>query len=159
LQPGEWVAVKTKEEILATLDARGRNRGLTFEAEMLPYCGKCFRVLRRVERIIEEASGRMIQLSNSAIILEDVICASRYRRYCARASYMYWREIWLRRVDSELECNDCVSSDDPCAVFERQTMQDSAGCVQQSLAVVACSDQHACEYGSTPGSSAMENGS
>jgi hypothetical protein len=39
LQPGEWVVVKSKEEIRSTLDKAGRNRGLTFENEMLPYCG------------------------------------------------------------------------------------------------------------------------
>ena len=98
LQPGEWVVVKSKEEILTTLDKAGRNRGLTFEIEMLPYCGKPFRVLRRVARIIEESSGRMKVLAGVSIILEDVICASHYRRSCPRSNLLYWREIWLRRA-------------------------------------------------------------
>jgi hypothetical protein len=59
LRPGEWVVVKTKQEILATLDPHGCDRGLKLEAEMLPYVGKRYRVLGRVERIIDESTGRM----------------------------------------------------------------------------------------------------
>ncbi len=99
LQSGEWVVVKSKEEILATLDTRGRNRGLTFDSEMLPYCGKRFRVLRRVERLIEETTGRMIEPAGVSIILESVVCLAQYRRSCPRSIFPYWREIWLRRAE------------------------------------------------------------
>ncbi len=99
LKPGEWVIVKSREEIMETLDTAGRNRGMTFESEMIPYCGKPFRVLRRVERIIQEATGQMTELAGVALILENVICASAYRRPCARSAYLYWREIWLRRAE------------------------------------------------------------
>ncbi|MEX0679220.1 MAG: hypothetical protein WD063_19245 [Pirellulales bacterium] len=100
LRAGEWVIVKSKEEILTTLDAKGRNRGLSFDSEMLPYCGRRFRVLRRVERLIEESTGRMIQPAGVAIILENVVCMSRYRRFCPRSIFPYWREIWLRRAEA-----------------------------------------------------------
>ena len=36
LQPGEWVRVKSYKEILATLDTNNKNRGLYFDAEMVP---------------------------------------------------------------------------------------------------------------------------
>lgn len=101
LQPGEWVFVKSREEIQATLDKTGRNRGMTFEPEMLPYCGKRYRVVQRVERIVDERTGRIKQLGNVGIILEDVICASAYRTPCPRANYLYWREIWLRRAEPD----------------------------------------------------------
>lgn len=101
LQPGEWVMVKSREEIVATLDKNGRNRGLIFDGEMLPYCGKRFRVLRRVQRMIEESTGRMVQPRGISVILENVVCTSRFRRVCPRAIYSYWREIWLRRAPAE----------------------------------------------------------
>jgi hypothetical protein len=100
LQSGEWVIIKSKEEILATLDTSGRNRGMTFDSEMLPYCGRRYRVLRRVERIIDETTGRLIEPAGVSIILEDVICMSRYRRSCPRSVYPFWREIWLRRASA-----------------------------------------------------------
>jgi hypothetical protein len=98
LQPGELVRVKSTEEILATLDRNGRNRGLTFDGEMLKYCGRQARVLRRVTHIIEERTGRMLTLPRDCIILEDVTCQADYHRFCPRGIYPYWREIWLERV-------------------------------------------------------------
>ncbi len=99
LELGEWAVVKSREEIVATLNASAKNRGMSFEAEMLPYCGKCFRVVHRVDQIIEEGTGRMKKLGSVGIILEGVICASAYRTPCPRANYLYWREIWLRRAE------------------------------------------------------------
>ena len=98
LQPGELVEVRSREEILATLDVRGRNRGLTFDGEMVRYCGRRFRVLRRIERIIDERTGRMLRLPRDCIVLTGVVCQGAYHLFCPRAIYPYWREIWLRRA-------------------------------------------------------------
>jgi hypothetical protein len=98
LQPGELVRVKSKEEIMATLDAKSLNRGLSFDPEMLKYCGRQARVLRRVERIIDEQTGRMVHFKRDCIILEGVICSGDYNQYCPRSIYPFWREIWLERV-------------------------------------------------------------
>jgi hypothetical protein len=101
LQPGEWVRVKSYEEILGTLDVNNRNRGLFFDAEMVPYCGRSYRVAARVTRIVDEKTGKMMEFKNPCIILEGVVCEARYsecRLFCPRAIYSYWREIWLERV-------------------------------------------------------------
>jgi hypothetical protein len=98
LQAGELVRIKSKEEIVKTLDVNNSNRGLTFDPEMLWYCGREARVLRRVERTIDERTGRMLQLKRPCIVLEDVTCRGEYHRCCPRADYPYWREIWLERV-------------------------------------------------------------
>jgi hypothetical protein len=99
LQPGEWVEIKSKEEILATLDKTGHNRGLRFDVEELRYCGTRARVLRRVNRIVDENTGKLLRLPNDCVILEGVICPGDYHQYCPRSIYPFWREIWLRRVD------------------------------------------------------------
>ena len=99
LQPGERVRVKRREEIVATLDANNANRGMSFDGEMLRYCGQEARVLRRVERIIDEKSGRMLRFKNPCIVLDDVTCPGAYHRQCPRGIYQYWREIWLERVE------------------------------------------------------------
>lgn len=103
LEPGEWVVVKSAKEILATLDRNGRNRGLSFDSEMLPYCGKRYKVLRRVDRLIDESTGRMLQPAGVSIILDNVICLARYRRSCPRSIFPYWREIWLERVEQDAD--------------------------------------------------------
>ena len=99
LQPGELVRVKSKEEIVKTLDTDNANRGMSFDGEMVRYCGREARVLRRVEQIIDEKSGRMLRFKNPCIVLEDVTCTGAYHRQCPRGIYPYWREIWLERVE------------------------------------------------------------
>jgi hypothetical protein len=99
LQPGELVEVRNKEEILATLDHSQRNRGLWFDSEMLPYCGGIYRVLRRVHRIVDERTGKMVNMKYPCIMLEGVVCKSDYHRLCPRAIYPYWRENWLKRAN------------------------------------------------------------
>jgi hypothetical protein len=98
LQPGDIVRVKSREEIVATLDADNKNRGMSFDGEMLRYCGKEARVLHRVEQIIDEATGRMLHFGNPCIVLEDVVCIGAFHRACPRSIYPYWREIWLEKV-------------------------------------------------------------
>ena len=98
LQPGELVQVRQREEIFETLDSEARNRGLSFDREMLVYCGGSYRVLQRVTKIIDEPTGRMIPMKRDCVILDGVICQSRYHGLCQRAIYPFWREIWLRRT-------------------------------------------------------------
>jgi hypothetical protein len=99
LRPGELVEVRSKEEIFQTLDTKDRNRGMTFDTEMLKYCGKRARVLRRVERILDEKTGKMLHLKGDCIVLDGVTCTGDYNQYCPRSIYPYWREIWLRRIE------------------------------------------------------------
>ena len=96
LQPGELVRIKSKQEIISTLDGNNSNRGLSFDPEMLWYCGREARVLRRVERIVDERTGKLLRLKRPCIVLEGVTCRGEYHRCCPRADYPYWREIWLR---------------------------------------------------------------
>ena len=102
LQPGELVQVRSKAEIMRTINRDQRNRGLYFDVEMLPFCGQTHRVLRRVERLIDEKTGKMLKMSNDCIILDGVWCGgclSRDRLFCTRSIYSYWREAWLKRVE------------------------------------------------------------
>jgi hypothetical protein len=98
LQPGELVRIKTKEQIMRTLDREQRNRGLGFDQEMSRFCGRTARVARRVNRIIDERNGEMLTMKNPCIVLEGIICEGAYHAGCPRAIPPYWREIWLERV-------------------------------------------------------------
>jgi len=101
LQPGELVRIKPHEEILSTLDTSSKNRGLLFDAEEVPYCGGTYRVLQRVTRIIDERTGKMLHMKIPSVILEGVVCQSRFSRcrmFCPRSIYAYWREVWLERA-------------------------------------------------------------
>jgi hypothetical protein len=102
LQPGELVQVRSPAEIEATLDERGLNRGLSFDREMMRYCGQTLRVKARVDRLIDEPTGRMLKIPKDCIILEGSVCSGECsigRWFCAREIYPFWREAWLRRIE------------------------------------------------------------
>jgi hypothetical protein len=99
LQPGELVEVKSLPEIIATLDVNQRNRNLWFDREMVKFCGKRFRVQRRVNRLLNEKTGKMIETKNPCIILDGPFCFGSYHRLCPRMGHIYFREIWLKRVE------------------------------------------------------------
>jgi hypothetical protein len=102
LQPGELVRVKPYAEILETLDAHNRNRGLLFWDEEVRFCGGTYRVIKRVDQIVDERTGRMLELKSPTVLLENVWCQARYsdrRLFCPRALYSMFREIWLERVE------------------------------------------------------------
>jgi hypothetical protein len=99
LKPGQLVQVRSKREIAETLGNTGRNRGLWFDREMVPYCGRTARVKAKVDRFIDEGSGRMIELASDCYILDGFVCNSYKsvnRWFCPRAIYPWWRESWLR---------------------------------------------------------------
>jgi len=102
LKCGDRVRVKSKEEIVRTIDVTGRNRGLYFDVEMSRHCGTTATVYRSVTRIIDEETGTMRHMKLPCIMLEGVVCDSDYsarRLLCPRAIPSYWREIWLERID------------------------------------------------------------
>jgi len=104
LQPGELVRVKSYNEILSTLDSNNKNRGLFFDAELVPFCGETYSVRARVSNFIDEKTGKLSSLRTPAIILENVWCQSRYsdcRVGCPRSIYSWWREVWLERIPED----------------------------------------------------------
>jgi len=97
LQPGDLVEVKSRDEIEATLDEDGRNRGLAISPGMLACCGGRYRVASRVERLVIEWSGQLRRIG-STVALEGVTCDGLAQRGCPRDCYHLWRESWLKRV-------------------------------------------------------------
>jgi hypothetical protein len=98
LKPGELVQVKSEEEILTTLDENRKNNGLLWMAGMRRFCGKRFRVYKRLERILLECTEEYRQVKNT-VLLEGVICDGKEFHGCDRSCFHFWREVWLRRVE------------------------------------------------------------
>jgi hypothetical protein len=98
LQPGDLVRIKSKDEIVKTLDRTSHNRGLSFDSEMVRYCGRTARVRSRVQMLLDEDTGKMVHIKSDCIILEGVTCTADYHRLCPRGIYPYWREIWLEKI-------------------------------------------------------------
>lgn len=101
LQPNDRVRVKTAGEIAATLDRSGKNQGLAFTLEMLPFCGRVFEVLQRLDWMIHDPTRKLIPVKNT-VILRNVTCdgCTHLRGGCPRANYHFWREAWLEKVST-----------------------------------------------------------
>jgi hypothetical protein len=93
--PGDRVRVLRRDEIAATLDARGRNRGLRFDDDMVKRCGESYRVLKRVERLIDDATGQMLEMKAPCILLDGADASGEFLRLLAQHEYPFWREVWL----------------------------------------------------------------
>jgi hypothetical protein len=101
LQPEEIVEVRSAKEIFNTLDKDGKLRGLRFTPEMRKFCGKRFKVLKRLNKIIIETTGELRIIKTPTVILEGVFCDGRAHGNCDRMCFCFWREAWLKRVKPE----------------------------------------------------------
>jgi hypothetical protein len=99
LQPGEVVRVRDPERIFETLDRIGKNRGLWFDRDMLKHTKQQRTVLARIDRIIDDASGRMLQMKTPCVILDGVDCSGEYMSFSPQHDFPFWREAWLERTE------------------------------------------------------------
>jgi hypothetical protein len=68
-----------------------------FDAELVPYCGKVFRVQTHVETFIDERTGYIRRMKTPAVILDGVYCQSRYNEitvFCPRGIYAGEKSGW-----------------------------------------------------------------
>lgn len=99
LRSGEEVRVKSAEEIRATLDRWNRLKGCDFMEEMWPYCGTTQRVLKRVDKFLDERTYR-IRKCRGIVTLEGAMCrGTKDLGACDRCCFFFWREEWLERID------------------------------------------------------------
>ncbi|UAC01528.1 hypothetical protein Dvina_07505 [Dactylosporangium vinaceum] len=103
IEVGDLVRVKSRKEIEPTLNENLLNRGMGFDAEMARFCGKTARVLRKVDQIIDEYTGKMIYMKSPCLVLENVVCEGAFNANCPRAITPYWREIWLEKLEDGAE--------------------------------------------------------
>lgn len=98
LEAGDWVRVKSLEEIMTTLNMWRQLRGCAFMAEMEPYCGTVQRVLKPVRRFVDERDLRVVR-SNGIVLLEGLVCQGTAGiGPCDRSCLYFWRVEWLEKI-------------------------------------------------------------
>ncbi len=120
LKAGDWVTVRSKEEILATLDSRGRMDDMPFQPEMWEFCGKRLKVAKTAHKTcdttVHNTGGRKIY---DAVHLEGARCDGGLHDGCQADCVFFWKEAWLKR---EQGANPSIpSTANPCT--EEQVMQ------------------------------------
>ncbi|MGA8763383.1 MAG: hypothetical protein WB562_11005 [Candidatus Sulfotelmatobacter sp.] len=101
LRPGDFVDVKSPEEILQTLDADGALDKLPFMPEMVDLCGKRFRVSKRVVKTCYYGPGSGMREfpAEDVVLLEGLRCSGAAHDGCQKACMIFWRESWLRKAE------------------------------------------------------------
>jgi hypothetical protein len=99
LKAGDWVEVRSKEEILETLDKDGCLNGMPFMPEMFAFCGKRFQVYKRAHKTcdtINPVRGRRVE---HAVHLETR-CNGSAHGGCQATCLLFWKDAWLKPVSN-----------------------------------------------------------
>jgi hypothetical protein len=100
IQEGDIVRVRPKENIKRELDDAGKYKGCWFIDEQYEYCGKEFKIAKKVNCFFDEAKQKIVKCSNM-FFLEGVLCSGRQRLYsvsCDRNCFFFWHTAWLEKV-------------------------------------------------------------
>ena len=98
LDAGDWVRVRPLAEIQETLNPFKELKGCAFLEDMKPYCGTRQRVLKRLERFLDERDYQ-VKKAKGIVLLESVHCQGTpvFGR-CDRSCFLFWREEWLEKI-------------------------------------------------------------
>jgi len=99
LEVGDWVEVRSMEEIRQTFDEPNTCRGLEFMRGMDAYCGQRLQVKKKVRAIFDERAWRMLKIRD-AFLLEGCVCSGQGmydKEGCDRCCYFFWRQAWLKK--------------------------------------------------------------
>src|SRR4029077_7774923 len=101
LRPGDFVEVKSSEEILQSLDENGTLDHLPFMPEMLEFCGRRFQVSKRAVKICTSGTVSTMRCfrNDDVVLLDGLRCSGALHDGCQKACMIFWREAWLRRID------------------------------------------------------------
>src|SRR5437588_12045949 len=95
LRVGDWVEVRSKPEILSTLDARGQLDRLPFMPQMFRFCGQRFRVVKSAHKLCDTVNASGGRAMDNAVHLEGLRCDGQTYGGCEMDCLIYWKEAWL----------------------------------------------------------------
>jgi hypothetical protein len=95
LMAGEWVEVRSKEEILQTLDQNGRLEGMPFTPQMFNYCGKRFRVYKRAHKTCDPIYTMASRSLPNGVHL-NLRCDGKAYGGCDVGCLLFWKDAWLK---------------------------------------------------------------
>src|ERR1700691_1457347 len=94
---GDWVEVRSKAEILSTLDSDAQLDGMPFMPEMFAFCGQRFQVYKRAHKTCDTVfpvRGRRVA---DAVHLETR-CDGSAHGGCQASCLIFWKDAWLKPI-------------------------------------------------------------
>jgi hypothetical protein len=99
-RPGDWVEVRSKEEILRSLDKKGQLEGMPFMPQMFQYCGQRLKVYKRAHKTCDTVFPVRGRRVSDAVHL-DLRCDGEAYGGCQAACLIFWKTAWLKPVSGE----------------------------------------------------------
>ena len=124
LKAGDWVEVRSRDEILRTLDRDASLENMPFMPEMLRFSGQRFRVFRRAHRTcdtVDYIGGRHLKRT---VHLEGLRCDGSAHGDCNALCLLFWKEAWLERLDGP---------ESPRAAGAPPEPPESGGCAESDV--------------------------
>lgn len=98
LSAGDIVRVRSREEIESTLDRWNELKGCAFLESMWDYCGTTQRVLKPLERFLDERDYK-VKKCKGIVLLDGIHCeGTPVFGSCDRMCYLFWRVEWLEKI-------------------------------------------------------------
>jgi len=99
LRAGDWVEVRSKEEILRTLDKQGQLERVPFMPQMFKFCGQRFKVYKSAHKTCDTVNPiRSLRVADAVHL--DLRCDGEAYGGCQAGCLIFWKTAWLRRVDA-----------------------------------------------------------
>ncbi len=134
LRVGDWVEVRSKEEILSTLDQNGRLDGMPFMPEMFAFCGQRFQVYKSAHKTCDTVFPVRSRRINNAVHLKTR-CNGGAHGGCQAGCLIFWKETWLKPVARN------AASQTSSTVLPSASGTSNASAGQQTTAIGGCTEQ------------------
>ena len=134
LKAGELVEVRSREEILSTLDKTGCLDGMPFMPEMFAFCGKRLPVYKRAHKTCDTITYSGSQRIANAVHLEGIRCNGQAHGGCQAECLIFWKEAWMKRTGGVPVAGRSASPGHGAVV----SVPNSPGCTEADVVAKAC---------------------
>src|SRR5690349_2363823 len=136
----DLVQVRSKEEILATLDGNGCLNGMPFMPEMLQFCGQQFRVYKSAHKTCDYSGPEIRSRWVDQTVHLETRCDGSAHDGCQAGCLLYWKDEWLKPVDESSKLYQILPIGGPTG----DSGKPRTGCSEEDLwAHTKVSDPHA----------------
>lgn len=101
MRVGDIVEVLSRDEILASLAPDGAVDKMPFMPEMLPFCGRRFRISKVAHKTCDTAYKTGARWVDDCYHLENLRCDGSAHGGCQAGCLLFFKGAWLRKVDSQ----------------------------------------------------------
>ncbi len=137
---GDWVVVRSREEILATLDPAGERDKMPFMPEMLKFCGTKLRISAVAHKTCDVACKTGGRRLDDAVHLDNIRCDGSAHDGCEAGCLLFWKKQWLEPADANarVDAGEGVGASAAAGDTLSQRLQAAAVRVENGEKIYSC---------------------